>query len=136
MAFTDAQKKDIRKYLGVPFGFYHLTTRLESMMLLVGDNATDSTQVIDWLTELAVIDERLNIDETSAAYASGSLKRIEDIEFYGLTESGGSVGRVGFQERGKMLILRIARALGVDDVLPNGDYFKANQRASGMLNLG
>jgi len=124
MAFTDAQKKDIRKYLGVPFGFYHLTTRLESMMLLVGDNATDSTQVIDWLTELAVIDERLNIDEDSAAYASGSLKRIEDIEFYGL------------QERGKMLILRIARALGVDDVLPNGDYFKANQRASGMLNLG
>lgn len=137
MAFTAAQKKDIRKYLGVPFGFYDLNTRLESMLNKVGDDATDSAEVILWLTELATIDTELQSSTTSGSYSYGALKRADEVEFHPITEGdGSSSSTIGYADRGRILIQRIARALGVDDMLPNGDYFGKTRKVSVPLMLG
>lgn len=133
MAFTAAQKKDIRKYLGVPFGFYDLTTRLESMMDLVGAEATDSAEIIGWLTELTNIDASLVASASGASYSYGALKKVDEVEFH--PTDGDSSSKVGSVDRGRMLIQRLARALGVSDVLPLGDYFAAGRAMSGPMNF-
>lgn len=134
MAFTAVQKKDIRKYLGVPFGFYDLNYRLESMMDKVGGDATDSAEIIVWLTRLAEIDTALTSSTASSA-SYGALKRVDEIEFY--DTGGASAGNtIGLVNQGRVLINRIARALGMDDQLPNGDYFGARRGNDGILALG
>lgn len=134
MAFTEAQKTKIRTYLGVSLGFNDIS-RLESAMDLVGSDATTQDEIDAWLAELAIIDTRLGVGASSAAYTYGALKRMEDVEFYNTDESE-SVSTVPFPERGRMLIQRIARALGVDDILPNGDYFSASPKKDNQLALG
>lgn len=128
MAFTDAQKMAIRKYLGVPFGFYNLTTRLESMMNLVGDNATDSAQVIAWITRLDAIDAALTGASATSTATYGALKKVDEVEFYEPSDGASSAaGSIGLVDQGRTLIGRIARALGVSDVLPHEDYFSAGR---------
>ena len=138
MAFTEANKKDIRKYLGVPFGFYTLTSRLESMMNLVGQNATDQAEIEGWLTRLGEIDTALlgsGSSTTTATY--GALKKVDEVEFYEPTDdSSTGASTIALVEQGRVLIHRIARALGVSDVLPHGDYFGSNQPMGFTLPLG
>lgn len=135
MAFTAEQEKDIRKYMGVPFGFYELSHRLESMMDLVGDSATDQAQIETWLTRLAAIDTALT-GSASSAVAYGALKKVDEVEFHPPTESGGVTGPLTLADQGRVLIGRIARALGVSDYLPIGDYF-GNRRPTGFtISLG
>jgi len=136
VAFTSVQKRDIRKYLGAPFGFYDLNTRLESMMDTVGANNDDQTEVGLWLTELATIDTALSTTATSASYTHGPLKAVDEVEFYNVAGGEDSSDRIGAVDRGRILILRIARALGVDDVLPYGDYFGTSRGQLGALRLG
>lgn len=133
MAFTAAQKKDIRKYLGVPFGFYDLNYRLESMMDKVGADATDSAEVVSWLTELGTIETAIS-GGSSSAVTYGALKKVDEVEFHPPSESGSAT--TSPESRGRALIMRLARAFGVDDVLPNGDYFSGSMGGGGMLALG
>lgn len=137
MAFSDAQKRDIRKYLGVPFGFYTLTTRLESMMDHVGGNATDQAEVETWLTRLTAIDSALTGSASTSAATYGPLKQVDEVEFYEPTdENGGNSSTIGLVAQGRVLIGRLARAFGVSDVLPHGDYFGNQQPAGFMIPLG
>lgn len=135
MAFSAAQKRDIRKYLGVPFGFYDLNTRLESMIDLVGNNATDQAEIETWLTRLAAIDTALTGSSTSTSAEYGSLKKVEEVEFYPI-ESDSESDSFGDIERGRVLIGRLARALGMADVLPYGDYFSASRPMGFTIALG
>lgn len=136
MAFSATQKRDIRKYLGVPFGFYDLNARLESMIDLVGSNATDQTEVELWLTRLAAIDEAITgVSATSASAEYGALKKVDEVEFYEPSD-GDSSGSLSTTERGRVLIGRLARALGVADVLPYDDYFSAKRSMGFTIALG
>lgn len=138
MAFTDTQKRDIRKYLGVPFGFYDLTTRLESMMDLVGTNATDEAEIVAWLTRLDEIDTALTGSGSSTTTVSyGAIKKVDEVEFFEPSDSSSSgSSTIAIVEQGRVLISRIARALGVSDVLPLGDYFGSQQPMGFTIPLG
>jgi hypothetical protein len=135
MAFTDTQKKDIRKYLGVPFGFYELTTRLESMMDHVGENSTDQAEIETWLARLAEIDTALTGSEAETE-TFGHLKKVDEVEFHKPGSSEDVTSSIGLVKQGRVLINRLARALGVDDVLPHGDYFGTKQPVTFMVPLG
>lgn len=136
MAFTLEQKKDIRKYLCVPFGFYDLNTRLESMMDKVGADATDSAEVILWLTELTTLDAAIAASSATSTTEHGWLKKVDEVEFFGSTESGSTTSGTTAAGRGRALIQRIANALGVSDYLPYADYFTGAVNHGGALALG
>lgn len=137
MAFTDEQRRDIRKYLGVPFGFYDLNSRLESMMDLVGSNPTDQAQVEEWLDRLAEIDASLTSSESSSTTATyGALKKVDgDVEFYEPTGNSAE-SSLSLVEQGRTLIGRLARVFGVSDHLPIADYFTAARPAGFTIPLG
>lgn len=138
MAFTAAQKRDIRKYLGAPFGFYDLHTRLESMMDVIGANSTDQSEVDTWLTRLTAIDTALTGSSSSgSSFTYGSLKKADETEFYplGEGESSGSSG-IALVDQGRVLIDRLARALGVADEFPQGDYFGTRRPLTAAYGLG
>jgi hypothetical protein len=138
VAFTDAQERDIRKYMGVPFGFYDLNSRLESMMDMVGANATDSAQIIEWLDRLTEIDEALTSSESSGSASTyGAIKKVDDVEFFEPSDGAdASESSIALVEQGRVLIGRIARAFGVSDYLPIGDYFAAIKRTGFVIPLG
>ncbi len=138
MAFTAEQEKDIRKYMGVPFGFYELTSRLESMIDLVGTNATDQAEIVVWLTRLAAIDAALTGSAAASATSTyGSLKKVDEVEFYPTTDDSSSdTGTLSLVAQGRTLIGRIARAMGVSDSLPIGDYFGSRRPSGFTISLG
>lgn len=139
MAFTAEQEKDIRKYMGVSFGFYDLNHRLESMMNLVGENATDKAQIETWLTRLAAIDTALTGSAASGSTATyGALKKVDEIEFHPISEGeeGSGTGNLTLIAQGRTLIGRIARAMGVSDYLPIGDYFGSRRPMGFTISLG
>jgi hypothetical protein len=138
VAFSAEQERDIRKYMGVSFGFYDLNHRLESMMDLVGEDATAKAQVETWLTRLTAIDTALTGASSSGSTAVyGALKRLDEIEFHPPGESDStSSGSISLVEQGRTLIGRIARALGVSDYLPIGDYFGSRRPTGFTISLG
>ena len=139
MSFSAAQKRDIRKYMGVSFAFYDLNHRLESMMDLVGTNATDQAQIEAWLTRLTAIDDALTGASAASASATyGALKKVDEVEFYptGGDDSSSGAGTLTLVEQGRTLIARIARAMGVSDYLPIGDYFGAHCAHGAPIELG
>ena len=136
MSFTEAQKKDIRKYLGVPFGFYNQSHRLEGMMDKVGGTLADRDEIASWLDEIATIDTTLSTTASSSGVAYGALRKVDEVEFFSPEDSGSSASTGGAAARGRTLIQRIARSLGVDDILPNGDYFSQARGGGWDLQLG
>lgn len=135
MAFTAEQERDIRKYMGVSFGFYDLSHRLESMMDLVGSNATDQAQIDAWLLRLADIDAALTGDASSTA-TYGAIKKVDEVEFFAPTEQQEGSNTLSLVTQGRTIIGRIARALGVSDYLPIGDYFGSRRPMGFTISLG
>ena len=121
--------------MGVSFGFYDLNHRLESMMDLVGTNATDQAEIVGWLDRLAEIDDSLT-GSAATTTANGSLKKVDEIEFHPLNELQIGSAALTLVAQGRVLILRIARALGVSDYLPIGDYFGARRSSGFVIPLG
>lgn len=130
MAFTDAQKNDIRGYLGYALGYYQYNTPLESMMDKVGVSPDEQGKVEGILSELATIDAVLATAGSSAA-ASGMLKAVDEIHFYNAKESAGYIAP-GAVQRGRMLIKRLAVALGDR----NGDTIQSDYFGSGLRSPG
>lgn len=134
MAFTDAQKDDIRGYLGYALGYYQYNTPLESMMDKVGGVVSEQAKVESILTELTTIDAVLATAGGSAA-ATGMLKQVDEVQFYNATDSAGYIAP-GAVQRGRMLIKRLAVALGDrDGDTIQSDYFGSGTR-SNSFNLG
>lgn len=135
MAFTAAQKTDIRKYLGVTHGHFDESHRLESMMDRIGLNDPEAeTMIAGWLAELTNIDTSMTKSATSSTVDFGALKKVDEVEFHAPSKSSAET-TVSTVDRGRMLIMRLARALGVSDFLPHGDYFGASQVPDGELRL-
>lgn len=133
MAFSDAQKDDIRGYLGYALGFYQYNTPLESMMDKVGGFPTEQAKIEGILTELAAIDAVLATAGSSAA-ATGMLKQVDEVQFYNAIESAGYIAP-GAVQRGRMLVKRLAVALGDrDGDTIQSDYF-GSRLTSNSFNL-
>jgi hypothetical protein len=131
VAFSEAQKVSIRRYLGYPLGFYDLNHRLESMIIKVGSVAVEQTAVETILTELVTVDAAVASAGASAS-SMGSLKRADDVEWYNTaTESSGS--SVDSITRGKMLIERLRQCFGVP---LGGRYFGTSPPFDNEMALG
>ena len=132
MAFTDAQKVSIRRYLGYPLGFYDSNYRLESMMDTVGASAVEQAAVETILAELVVVDTAIAAAGSTTSTA-GSLKAIVgDVEFYNTTTESNSA-TVDALSRGKMLVERLRQSFGVE---LGGRYFGTAPPFSGEMALG
>lgn len=134
MAFTDAQKAKIRRYLGYPDVFRYANTRLESAIDVIGGRAEVQALVEADLTALDAVDTKLS----SVASSQGGLKRIDDIEFY----EGQAVSQI--QSDGRRLVGRLSITFGVPvqgDVFGSGGYTgdewsRGRTQYGGMFNLG
>lgn len=87
MALTDAQKAQVRRYLGFPDINREVDLRLEGAMLAL--HAEGEDLAVDLLAKLADIETRV-----TNALGDLRLKRVEDIEFQGAAQIQGlwSVG--------------------------------------------
>jgi hypothetical protein len=131
LAFSDAQKISIRRYLGRPLGFYDLDTRLESMMDKVGSSAAEQSAVETILAELVTVDAAL-ASSGSTSTTTGGLKKVDEIEWYDVTTETVS-SSVDALSRGKMLVERLRQCFGVE---LRGRYFGTSSPTSGEMLLG
>ena len=131
MAFTEAQKVSIRRYLGYPLGWYDLNTRLESMIDKVGSNAVEQAAVETILTELATIDGVL-ATAGATAQTMGSLAQVDEVRWHEITEESKGVP-VDALSRGKNLIERLRQCFGVPLA---GRYFGTAPPYDGQIALG
>jgi len=88
MAFTEAQRSQIRLALGYPDLFLDVNCRLESAMDVVGERAAAKAQVDAILTSLTAVSTSL-----SSSLSSAGLKRAEDIEWYPDGSGSAAIGQ-------------------------------------------
>lgn len=77
MAFTEAQKAQVRLALGYPYVYQDRNSRLESAFELLGANAEAQAQAVAILAAIDAVSSAL-----AASLSSAGLKRAEDIEWY------------------------------------------------------
>lgn len=105
MAFTDTERAKIRLYLGYPDLFRYKHTRLESV---IADGALSADAEALVIANLTAIDAVLA--DLGAKFESGSLKRVDEIEFYQTTSS--SQGQAALK-KARMHASQISITLGV-----------------------
>jgi len=133
MALSSMAKAKIRLYLGYPNQFRYKNTRLESTF----DSIDDDAEVLlrDLLNRFDDLDELI---DKSSGDATGTLKRVDEIEFYPNANASKSGGIVGIQlEQAKRLVTRISTILGVPiyaDIFSRSGY--PGDRFSDLGGLG
>ena len=115
MAFTDAQKVDIRRYIGAPDAYRQDNTRLESSIIEAGDGAESEAVVVGYLAEITAINARL----IGVVRSSGGIKQVDEVEFFG-DKGGSSAGLDATIAEGRMWASRLSQFLGTPLI---GDFF-------------
>lgn len=134
MAFTDAQKVSIRRYLGHPLGYYDLNYRLESMMDKVGSSAVEQAAVETILAELVTVDVAL-ASSGSTSTVTGALSKLDEIEWHPPTTETISAN-VDAMSRGKMLVRRLAQAFGGQQMIRENYFATGIGFGGGEMLLG
>lgn len=123
MAFSDAQKALIRRYLGFPDVLRQSNTRLESAMDVVGGRAEVQALIETDLAALAAVETQL-----TNAISSGGIKKVDEIEFF---ENG---QRAAIRSEGRRLCGRLSITMGVPLV---GDAFgEQGYGGDGFMGVG
>lgn len=150
MAFTNAQKVQIRKWLGYPSIFRYKDVRLESAIEVVGDDPDAQAEVEAVLARLATGDDSVE-SQLDDALGTAGLKRAEDVEWYqaGSETSAGANGataqQAALEHGGRILCSRLSQLFGVPlygDAYGTkgypGDQFtgKAHQYGGGVIRMG
>lgn len=78
MAFSDAQKTQIRRYLGYPDVYRQAHTRLESAIDVVGSRPDTQTLIESDLAALVAIEAKLS----GAVLSSAGVRKVDEIEFF------------------------------------------------------
>lgn len=118
MAFTQEERVKIRLYLGFPDVFRDGNTRLENAMDVIGERPETKTRVQAILTEIDAILPQLSGSSSSGGVStviSGSLKRVDEIEFYptGSSESGSGSVQTEVKKLGRMWCNQLSIVMGV-----------------------
>lgn len=118
MAFTEAQKVQIRKWLGYPSIFRYKDVRLESAITVVGDDPDAQAEAESILARLSggatSVDSQLD-----DALGTAGLKRAEDIEWYqpgsgsSAASSGATAQQASLEHAGRLLCSRLSQLFGV-----------------------
>jgi hypothetical protein len=140
MGFSDAQKDQIRQYLGFAAGYYQYNTPLESMMDKIGLSTVEQASVETLLASIASIDTAIASTVTSGV-TTGALKEVfQDVGWYNYQESGGAEVLIPPKQRGKMLVARLAKRFGytITELLDQGcaPWFFENGSRGGAMALG
>jgi hypothetical protein len=126
MAFTEAQRVQIRFYLGFTDLFRDHNHRLESAMTVVGDRPATQAQIELILASLVTAEASLQTAVTSVASgtATGGIKKVDEAEFYQTsTSSSTSIDDKAIENARRncrMYASRLSIMLGVPIV---GDVF-------------
>ena len=78
MAFSDAQKTQIRRYLGYPDVYRQANTRLESAIDVVGSPHDTQPRTETDLAALAAIETKLS----GSVLSSAGVRKVDEIEFF------------------------------------------------------
>lgn len=138
MAFTDAQKISIRRFLGYPLGYYQYNTPLESMIDKVGVVPAEQAAVESILVELAAVDVVIAAGgSTVGAGSYGALKQVDEVQFYSAKDSLLQASDViTAMKRARMLVGRLADAMGGRGII-KADYFATGNGSSSFeLRMG
>lgn len=114
MALTDAQKADIRYYLGYSMRFHQSDSRLEMAMRALEEDSDAETLVLADIARLKAIDLKFE-----AAYDRLKVMQVCDIKLAHKAEL------CSFRSEGRRVVGRIAATLGVPvrhDVFGSGAY--------------
>ena len=134
MAFTEAQKVQIRGYLGYPDVFRYANPRLESALEVVGSRPETQASVEALLGQLADLQTRFG-----AQLSTSGVKKVDEIEFF---EIGPIAALCTF---GRMLCGQLSTLFGVplasDAFGPggySGDWFMGAsfQYGGGLMSVG
>lgn len=142
MAFTNAQKVDIREALGYPSILRYKDTRLESAIDVIGDDPDAKAKAESILADIATA-----ATATTTGLKVAGLKRAEDVEWYqaGSGTSGGSAVAAAQRSHGRMLCSRLSQLFGVplygdmfgEHGYPGDDFTgPAHQYGGGIIPLG
>jgi hypothetical protein len=131
VAFSEAQKVSIRRYLGYPLGYYDLNYRLEAMFGKIGDIAVEQSAVEVILAELATVDAVVATGGQTVQ-SLGSLKKADEVEWHPITNESRGV-TIDALKRGKMLIERLRQSFGVPLY---GNYFGTSTTGDNGLAFG
>lgn len=123
MAFTSAQRTQIRKWLCYPQVDRDTYSHLESTLTTVGADPDAQTEVEAILAKLAAIDPKIDASMTTAG-----LKRAEDIEWYEGASVASSVAHVG-----RMYCHRLSVIFNIE---LGGDAFGDGTCLGGPFQLG
>jgi len=123
MAFSEEQAFKMRFYLGAGDLFHGNESNidLDSRIAFIGTRPAAQAEVEAILASLQVVEDGLGGIFSGDAASHGSLKRVEEIEFY--NDGGGAFEDSDFRKRGRMLCKRLAIILDTDvqrDVFGNG----------------
>ena len=102
MALTDAQRAQVRKYLGWPARWWQTTSQLEMGMNALDQTPAELTEVETMLTALADIDTRI-----TGAYGRLKAMKVGSIELPGHGEL------MALRSEGRRLTGRLSAKLGV-----------------------
>lgn len=109
MALSSPQRAKLRLLLGYPSLFRYKDTRLESTFDSIDADA--EALIVDLLGRFDDFDELI---DQSSEDATGTLKKVDEIEFYQNPNATAAGGVVGIQTaRAKQLVTRISTILGV-----------------------
>ncbi len=113
--FTNADKMNIRFYLGYPQLFLGFSNRLESAIRVIQEDADAVLLVQSILEKLGKVSA--DLDES---YINAGLKRVEEIEWYAGKDGNGSTQIIGITAQGRQLVNQLSILFGVPK---NADIF-------------
>ena len=115
MSFSDAQKTQIRRYLGYPDVYRQANTRLESAIDVVGSRPDTQSLIESDLAALVAIEAKLS----GAVLSSAGVKKVDEIEFF----QNGNISVT--RSEGRRICGRMSVTFGVplaSDVFGNAGY--------------
>ena len=128
MAFTEAQRVEIRHYLGFPDTYQGENFRLEGAMDVVGGRSDAQAKAEEIIAALVVAETKV-----TAMLSSAGIKKVDEVEFFG--NASGSSGLRDACGYGRMLAGRLSILFGVpvvNDIFgPNG-YMSDGWRGMGF----
>ncbi len=140
MAFTEAQRIKIRKYLGIPHVNQYLDPRLEGRMDLVGANAAAQAEAETILAAIIAAETKM-----VSSLDDAGLKRADEVEWYPGKNGAGTAGLDAAKNEARLYCSQLSNFFGVPIVNDafgtggyGGDWFMGPgfQRSGGMIRMG
>lgn len=142
MAFTDAQRLQIRYSLGYPYTYKYANYRLENAIDLIEDGAEGEAQTVALLASIAAVDVHLSPENEDGIWTMDGVKKADEITFK--DDGSGNSAENEMRKRGRMYVGRLSILLGVprahdifsEEGYKDDDWAGSASQIGGPLPLG